>query len=398
MPKKILLLTFYYPPDLCAGSFRAGALVDALRKTHGSDIEIEVLTTMPNRYQSFQRSANKLETGEGIVVHRFDVHSHNSGFLDQSRSFVSYARQVLFRVFGQKYDLVFSTSSRLMTAALGAFVARRKKVRLYLDIRDLFTDTMNDVLVRWLKWFFVPIFFLAEKYTFRTASAINVVSPGFKEYFESRGYGKLLRFFTNGIDTEFLNYNFSKKGQTHEIPLILYAGNIGAGQGLDRIIPEAARLLRGTHNFRVIGDGGLKDLLVERCLDLENVRIEPPVDRETLKEAYAQADILLMHLNDFDAFKKVLPSKIFELAATGKPILAGVAGYAAKFTGEHVENAAVFRPCDARGLVLALGEIHMESSSRSGFKREYAREKIMQCFAEDLASLLSDQQNVADGA
>ncbi len=31
---KIVFFTFYYPPDLCAGSFRAAALAKALEKNH----------------------------------------------------------------------------------------------------------------------------------------------------------------------------------------------------------------------------------------------------------------------------------------------------------------------------------------------------------------------------
>ena len=42
-------------------------------------------------------------------------------------------------------------------------------------------------------------------------------------------------------------------------------------------------------------------------------------------------DVLFLHLNDYSAFRKVIPSKIFEYAATGKPIVAGVSGYAAEF-------------------------------------------------------------------
>ena len=39
---------------------------------------------------------------------------------------------------------------------------------------------------------------------------------------------------------------------------------------------------------------------------------------------YNQANILFLHLNSIKAFEKVLPSKIFEYAASNKPILAGV--------------------------------------------------------------------------
>ena len=47
---KICFITFYYPPDLCAGSFRAEALSKALLKRKDKVKEIEIFTTTPNRY------------------------------------------------------------------------------------------------------------------------------------------------------------------------------------------------------------------------------------------------------------------------------------------------------------------------------------------------------------
>ena len=54
---RVLLLTFYYPADLSAGSFRAKALVDALRRQGGDDLSIDVVTTVPNRYHTHKEQA-----------------------------------------------------------------------------------------------------------------------------------------------------------------------------------------------------------------------------------------------------------------------------------------------------------------------------------------------------
>ena len=51
---KIVLFTFYYPPDLSAGSFRAVALVEALSKKISLEDELHVVTTHPNRYATHQ--------------------------------------------------------------------------------------------------------------------------------------------------------------------------------------------------------------------------------------------------------------------------------------------------------------------------------------------------------
>lgn len=389
--KRILILTFYYTPDLCAGSFRAAAFVRALREQTDEDLEIEVLSTMPNRYQSFKSEASKFEQIENVTIRRYEIKSHKSGFLDQSLSFASYARQVLKHTRGKKYELVFATSSRLMTAALGASIARKNNTPLYLDIRDIFTDTMSDVLARPLKVSILPFFRLLERYTLSSATIINLVSQGFADYFSSYGSKSPLRFFTNGIDSEFLEYDFQSPPTPRNRKVLLVAGNIGEGQGLEKLIPQAADLLSERYDFVVIGDGGTKNKLVEACRGKGNVKMIAPVNREVLKRHYSSADILLMHLNDYEAFKKVLPSKIFEYAATGKPILAGVSGFAAEFTEQYVENAAVFQPCNAQSMVSKLRSLDPFPRQREKFKNQFSRINIMENMACDVLSLLSER-------
>jgi glycosyltransferase involved in cell wall biosynthesis len=368
-PRKILVLSFYYPPDLCAGSFRAGAFVTALRSKLGSASEIDVLTTMPNRYHSYASDAPPVERTGSATVYRFEIGEHKSGFTDQSLCFGRFGRQVLRHVRDRNYDLVFSTSSRLLTAALAANVARRKRMPLYLDIRDIFTDTMK------------------ERYTMGSAAVINLVSKGFEDHFRSYASGEQpLRFFSNGIDPEFLGKDFSP-GEGKERKSILVAGNIGEGQGLEKIIPQAADLVSEDYDLVVIGDGGTKQRLVDACYGKANVVLLPPVSRQKLSEHYADADILLMHLNDYDAFRKVLPSKIFEYAATGKPILAGVSGYAAEFTQREVDNAVVFPPCDAEAMVAGIEQLNPDLCQREEFKSKFAREAIMASMADDVLSL-----------
>ena len=75
---------------------------------------------------------------------------------------------------------------------------------------------------------------------------------------------------------------------------------------------------------------------------VDNVEICDPVNRDSLLIEYSNTDILFLCLNDKAAFLKVLPSKLFEYAATGKPILAGVSGYAAKFIDENIVGCEVF--------------------------------------------------------
>jgi glycosyltransferase involved in cell wall biosynthesis len=382
---RLLVLSFYHAPDLSAGSFRNAALVKALAAA-APQAQIDVLTAAPNRYRSFSVEAPPLESCGAVTIRRFALPAHASGIVDQSRAFASFALQTLRHLRGRRYDLVYATSSRLMTAALGAWVARRMRARLYLDIRDLFVDTIGDVLPPRIAALARPAFALLERWTLRRADRVNLVSPGFAEYIRSRHPRAPLAFFTNGIDEEFIAAGAppAAPAALATPPTVLYAGNIGAGQGLDAILPELARRLRGRARFVIIGDGGRRHALQEALAGLDNVDLRAPVPRDALIEAYRAADVLLLHLNDYPAFRKVLPSKLFEYAAVGKPILAGVAGYAAEFIDKEIDNAAVFPPCDAAAAEAALATLRLCITPRRAFVEKYTRARIMAAMADDI--------------
>lgn len=228
--KRIVYLTFYYEPDLCAGSFRNTPLaIELAKQAREKDIIIDVYTTLPNRYSTFEQSALEFEEIGNLKINRISLPPHKSGMLDQVLCFKKFYSEVIKLNKNKRANLVFASSSRLFTAYLGYTIAKKSNAPLYLDIRDIFVDTMSDVFKsKILKIGILPILKLIENKTFSYAKHINLISGGFKSYF-SKFRNTKFTFYTNGIDEEFLevprlverNNKFSKKKS------IVYAGNIG---------------------------------------------------------------------------------------------------------------------------------------------------------------------------
>src|SRR5690606_18149323 len=101
-----------------------------------------------------------------------------------------------------------------------------------------------------------------------------------------------------------------------------------------------------------------------------------------------EADFLFIHLNDYEAFKKVLPSKVFELGAFDKPIIAGVAGYANEFIKENVPNRILFLPGDVDSMVQQLKNYQYKLERRTAFLNEFKREQVNQALAESIINYL----------
>ena len=392
--KRIVYLTFYFQPDLCAGSFRNSPLaIELANQAKNKDILIEVYTTLPNRYSTFDVDAPDYEEQNNLKIHRITLPPHKSGMIDQVFSFLKFYREVTRLNNAKKADLVFASSSRLFTAFLGYRIAKKLKIPLYLDIRDIFIDTMNDVFKsKLLKIIALPALKQIEYRTFNYAKHINLISGGFNDYFNKFNNCNL-SFYTNGIDNEFLQEKNSplKNELKNECKVIVYAGNIGEGQGLHRIIPQAAKLLGDTFQFLIIGDGGTKKKLQAEIIRLENTNVilKSPVNRSELQQIYSNADYLFLHLNDYPAFRKVLPSKIFELSTFNKTILAGVSGYSAKFIKDEIKNSFVFNPCDFKSLVdFLLNYESPHSIDRSEFVQKFKRTNINNNMASSILSYL----------
>ena len=290
----------------------------------------------------------------------------------------------------KKYDLVFATSSKLATIILGYYIARKKSAKLYLDIRDLFVENLEEILrSKVLKKVLLPLLSFFERLALTRATKINIVSKGFISHVSNIAPNIPVSIFTNGIDELFADANIKKNyKKNNDVINVLYAGNIGEGQGLEKILPEAALKLGPRVHFKVIGSGAYKAYLVEKVtrLNITNISIHDPVKRDQLLSEYENADVLFLHLNDLEAFKKVIPSKIFEYGATGKPILAGVYGYPREFILDNLPDTIIIDPKNVEQLVEALKkfDLTVEIVDRSNFIHEFSRQKIMDKMAQEI--------------
>jgi glycosyltransferase involved in cell wall biosynthesis len=102
-------------------------------------------------------------------------------------------------------------------------------------------------------------------------------------------------------------------------------------------------------------------------------------------------DYLFLHLNNYKAFEKVLPSKIFEFAAYDSPIIAGVSGFAYEFIRENISNVILFKPCDTDDLVNQMKNFEYKTEFRSGFIQKFKRETINNLVIQSILKYICPQ-------
>nr|WP_068893272.1 glycosyltransferase family 4 protein [Pedobacter panaciterrae] len=380
MSKNILFLSFYFKPDLSAGSFRNTLLSEVFTsklKDLGSDEKIIVVTSRPNRYGSFSVEAPEKEVYDNLIIHRVNVGAHQSGLVMQILIYFKYAFAV-FKIQRQyEYETIYSSSSRLMTAFLGACLKRFYGKKLYLDIRDIFRESISEVLsnrflIKVLDW----ILFFIEKFTFTSANIINVVTPDMIDYFKK--FGVQTRCYTNGIDEVFFGYDFDHNNNSKR-KIITFAGNIGKAQALEKVLPFFAKAFENEVEIIVLGDGSGRRILLDSIvkMDLENIKLIDPVPRETVLKYYKQSDYLFLNLDDKEAFYRAMPTKLFEYSATGKTIIAGLKGFAQDFFVSSINNIISFDSNNYNELIKKFKDHIPEKSDRTAFIEKYRRKNII---------------------
>jgi len=139
---------------------------------------------------------------------------------------------------------------------------------------------------------------------------------------------------------------------------VAYCGTIGLAHGLEVVLRAGAALRARARRdvvFLLVGDGARLEALraAAAAAGLDNVVFTGGLDRRSIPAVLACSDAVLVHLRAAEVFRSVMPSKILEGAAMGRPLVLGVRGFAQRFVEEAGCGVCV-APEDADGLAAAV--------------------------------------------
>lgn len=343
--KKILIISQHFPPEIGAASNRISQIVEQFRK---NNIEVYVVTMKPNYPNPKLYSKRMIKYEESNI----DFHLYRSPIISGpfSDKFLRVMNQLLF-IF---YAIIFSTIITLRHSVKGCIttsppflvnivglyckvILRRKWI---LEVRDLWPDSLvavnavkkESILFRILKRF--------ELLFYKVSNQIVVVTNRTKGILSSQGVDKdKIHVITNGIPNWIMNQKSKSNVIKSEQFNICYIGNLGLSQNLKILIDVANELKSQRYiHFYIVGEGLAKKDLIENVKEkkLENVTFIPGItDKEKLLDWYNKTDLGIVSLNQTALFENVIPSKIFEYAASGTYMLFLGTGEAAEIIEEY---------------------------------------------------------------
>ncbi len=360
---RVLVVSQYFPPESGACANRVRSFVRGLR---AEGHEVVVITEKPCYPEGVIEEEYRGGFFEERVVDEISVintwiyTSPEASFFTRLLSYLTFMVMAILGAGRAKgsFDVVLASSPPLTAGVAGWAVAKLKRARFVLDVRDLWPDVAvamgeveNPLVIRVAK--------AVERFLYRQADGITAATERFCEHIGSTvDNAPPLKRIMNGTVPETFDQAEQRSemrellGLDSEDFVVTYAGIMGRAQGLPHIL-EAADQLEGEDDivFHLRGRGATKEQLVEEAhtRSLDNVRFFEYCPLEKAAAHMVASDALLVPLADDDLYRSFIPSKLFDSMASGRPVLLSVEGEAREIL-EEAEAGTFYPPEDGTAL------------------------------------------------
>lgn len=338
MKRKILIIEQHFYPEVAA---TGQLLLDLCEDLVKAGYQVKVITGNPT--ELFQKKINipGREIYQGIEIVRLkNTALSKYNMAGRVINYLTFHLSIFFHIiFSKRPDLVLVLSNPPFISFHGLILKILKKCKVIYNVQDLFPDLAVELGKLRNK----PLIFVLKtlsKYIIRKMDKVIVVG----ECMERKIKEEVLKDIEadhivtihNWADGEKLKViseedNYLKKEWGLEGKfIILYSGNIGYLHEFDTIISAAEDIQNKGYKdivFVFIGEGIKKEYIRKKAEEkgLNNILFFPYQPREMLTYSLGVADVSLVTLEKgFEGM--VVPSKIYGILASGRPVIAVVGG------------------------------------------------------------------------
>lgn len=402
---RVVILTQYFPPEPIPKPHElARGLTERGHK-------VVVITGFPNYpagrlYPGTRSRLWKWDVLDGIRILRLPLYpDHSRSAVRRVLNYGSFAiaATLLGSVLSGPMDVIFAEHPPLTIGLAAWMLGRVRRAPFLYAVNDLWPESVEATGMLRSRYLLDWIGRL-ERFVYRRAAGIAVISPGVKENLVGKGVpSPKVQVIPHWADESVYRplspdpdvaRNFGMAGRFN----VVFAGQLGLAQALD-VVLEAAEELSDLADiqFVLVGDGTDASRLRQEAAErgLANVRFVGRQPAERMSCIFAVADALLVHLRDDPLFRITIPSKTMAYMACGRPVVMAVEGDAADLI--HAASAGVTcRAGSAKDLVGAVRRLHamprearedMGRAGRAAFLASYSRGVLLDRYEAILAEM-----------
>jgi colanic acid biosynthesis glycosyl transferase WcaI len=406
---RILLLGLNYAPEpIGVALYTAGLCEDLVAGGH----EVRVVAAKPYypewKVQSAFAGGWRLTREAGVEVVRCPIYVpakptgvrrllHHASFAISAIWPMAWAARTF------KPDLVITVAPSIIAAPVAWVAAKMARARSWLHVQDFeveaaFATGLLDGassaarLARRLEGAIIALF-----------DRVSSISPEMCRKLESYGAGTRqayeLRNWADAIAVQPMTApsSFRTEWGIQAPNIALYSGNIANKQGIEIVI-EAAQLLRNRRDlaFVICGQGPNRAELERKARGLDNVLFRDLQPVERLGELLGLASVHLLPQRA-EAADLVLPSKLTNMLASGRPTIATVragTGLARELEGCGIVTEPEDAPAFAAALERLISDVdlhrRLSEAAQERAKERWDRKKIIGAFQREIEQLVSE--------
>ena len=371
----------YFPPEMGAPAARVHELARHwVRAGH----KVTVLTGFPNQptgvvpreYRSRMRRLVYREQVDGIhVVRTWLLPLPNRKAHERILNYTSFfLSSCLTGTFLHRPDVIIATSPQPLTGLTGWWLARIKRRPYVFEVRDLWPESLTGIGMGTETALHIRSLRALSRFLYRSCDQVVVVSSALKEVIVGKWSIRpdKVSLVENGVDIDL----FTPDGDTDAVQQVLgvddrfvvsYIGTLGLAHGLDVVLRAAAQLQRTLPEilFLFVGEGAEKERLVSQVQSegLANVCFLPQQPRERVSALIRGSNVCLALLRKAEVFKTVIPTKVLEFMACGRPVVLGVDGEARRVL-EEAQAGLFVEPENSTALAEAITRLYNSGQLR----------------------------------
>ena len=322
--EEILIISNYYPPEKGAAANRIEQLA---QKLYQKNYNVSVICPLGNYpqgelFEEYKGKFSVTEKRENITVKRLWIYpSVSKNLIIRLLSVLSFSLSLFFYLLLKKTPKkVVVQSPPLLLSFIAVFVLSLKNKKIILNVSDLWPLAAIELKALKENSLSHKFSLFLERFIYKKATLILGQSNEIVTHIKSIYPEKKCFLYRNYPDHKISEIEPMFENTEKQPIKIFYAGLLGIAQGVYEMCQKLD--LNGRNvELHVFGDGAERNQLEELISSQKEQKIifHGMVDRKVLHEKLRTFDVAIVPLKT--RIYGSVPSKIFEYAALGFPIL-----------------------------------------------------------------------------